>query len=189
VARIAAPPRRRRPPPRPLYTIGHSTRTTPELIAALHAWGVEVLADIRHFTRSRANPQFNEEVLVDDLADAGVAYVALPDLGGRRGRSRTIDPARNAGWQVAAFKNYADYAETSSFRDAFADLLELARATTVAIMCAEAVWWRCHRRIVADHVLARGIAVFHIFTPTKAEPATLTPFARVDRRRATVRYP
>lgn len=174
---------------RRLYTIGHSTRTFDELVAALAAWGVTVLVDIRHVTRSRANPQFNAAALRRKLPRAGIEYVELPELGGRRGRSRDVDPARNAGWTHSAFKNYADYAETQPFQAGLRKLLALAAAKSCAIMCAEAVWWRCHRRIVADYAITRGLRVFHVFTPTKAERAVRTPLARVDRRTRTLRYP
>lgn len=153
------------------------------------AWDVTKLVDIRHFTRSRANPQFNAASLRRKLPRAGIAYVTLPALGGRRGRAKDADPDRNAGWTNAAFKNYADYAETASFAEGLASLLKLAKQDTCAIMCAEAVWWRCHRRIVADYLITRRIRVFHIFTPTKAERATRTPFAKLDRRTRTLRYP
>jgi uncharacterized protein (DUF488 family) len=113
----------------------------------------------------------------------------MPSLGGRRGRAKDVDPERNAGWTNAAFKNYADYAETAAFSEGLESLLELAANSTCAIMCAEAVWWRCHRRIVADYVMTRRIRVFHIFTPTKAVRATRTPFAKLDRRTRTLRYP
>jgi uncharacterized protein (DUF488 family) len=174
---------------RRLYTIGHSNRSYDELVAALRAWEVTTLVDIRHFTRSRANPQFNAASLRRRLPRAGITYVHLPDLGGRRGRSRDVPPERNAGWTHAAFKNYADYAETPAFADALAELLALAARETCAIMCAEAVWWRCHRRIVADYALTRRVPVFHIFTATKATRATRTAFAKVDRRTHTLRYP
>ena len=172
-----------------LYTIGHSTRSYDELVEALTAWKVTTLVDIRHFTRSRANPQFNAAALRRKLPRDGIAYVELPALGGRRGRAKHVDPQRNAGWRHAAFKNYADYAETAAFAEGLASLLALARSATCAIMCAEAVWWRCHRRIVADYAITRRVSVFHIFTKTKAERATRTPFARVDRRTRTLRYP
>jgi uncharacterized protein (DUF488 family) len=163
--------------PRPeLYTIGHSNRTYDELVEALRAWQVETLVDIRHFTRSRANPQFNADVLAKKLPKAGIGYVEIRELGGRRGKSTTVPPARNAGWQVAAFKNYADYAEGPEFQRGLAKLL--ARKETCAIMCAEVLWWRCHRRIVTDYALTRGVKVMHIFTATKAEIAKRTPFAR-----------
>ncbi len=171
-----------------LYTIGHSTRTFAELVAALRAWGVTTLVDIRQFGRSRANPQFDATQLRRRLPRAGIAYVEMRDLGGRRHRSGA-DPERNAGWHHTAFRYYADYAETPAFQDALARLLELAGTTTCAIMCAEAVWWRCHRRIVADYAITRRVSVFHIFTKTKADRATRTPFAVFDRRTRTLRYP
>lgn len=172
-----------------LYSIGHSTRTYEELVATLRAWNVVTLVDIRHFTRSRANPQFNSDVLGPRLFADGISYVSMPELGGRRSRAKDVDPSRNSGWEVAAFKNYADYAETPVFAKALAQLLELAASSTCAVMCAEAVWWRCHRRIVADYAITRGFRVRHIFTSTNAQRATRTPFARVDRRRGTLRYP
>jgi uncharacterized protein (DUF488 family) len=155
----------------------------------LRAWDVATLVDIRSITRSRTNPQFNRASLARRLPRANIAYTALGGLGGRRSRSKTAPPERNAGWRVAAFHNYADYAETAEFAAALADLLALARDTTCAIMCAEAVWWRCHRRIVADYALVRGAKVLHLFTPAKAEPATRTPFGKVDRKTKTLRYP
>ena len=177
-------------PRRPLlYSIGHSTRTYEDLVATLRAWNVVTLADIRHFARSRANPQFNADVLGPRLAGDGISYQPIPALGGRRGRSKAADPTRNAGWKVAAFKNYADYAETAAFAEGLARLLALASVSTCAFMCAEAVWWRCHRRIVADYALMRGFRVLHIFSETKVERASRTPFARVDRRRGTLHYP
>lgn len=172
-----------------LYTIGHSTRTATELVHVLRAWEVTTLVDIRHFTRSRANPQFNAAPLRRRLARADIAYVAIPELGGRRPRARDADPARNAGWDNASFKNYADHAETAVFAEGLARLLALAAASTCAIMCAEAVWWRCHRRIVADYAITRGLRVFHIFDATKATRATRTPFAKLDRKTRTLRYP
>ena len=172
-----------------LYSIGHSTRSYDELVAVLRAWRVTTLADIRTITRSRTNPQFDRTRLARRLPRAGIAYVVLPGLGGRRARSKTADPARNAGWRVAAFHNYADHAETAEFAAALDELLALAAGASCAMMCAEAVWWRCHRRIVADYALLRGVPVRHIFTATKAERATRTPFAKLDRRTRTLRYP
>jgi hypothetical protein len=139
--------------------------------------------------RSRANPQFNANTLSRRLARDRIQYLAMPELGGRRGRSKLVDPERNAGWENPAFKNYADYAETSEFAAGLAKLLDRAARSSCAIMCAEVLWWRCHRRIVADYALTRGVAVFHIFTATKAERAKRTPFAKLDRRTRTLRYP
>jgi uncharacterized protein (DUF488 family) len=173
----------------PLYTIGHSTRTYAELVAALHAHDIDTLADVRRFARSRTNPQFNGDALAKRLPAAGIAYTTMPTLGGRRSTVKKSARAtrRNAAWRVPAFRAYADYCATPEWRAAFGELLALAEERTVAIMCAEAVWWRCHRRIIADHALARGLAVVHIFSATKAEPATLTPFGRVAR--GAVTYP
>jgi uncharacterized protein (DUF488 family) len=172
-----------------LYTIGHSTRSYAELVDALRAWDVTTLVDSRHYTRSRATPQFNAASLRRKLPRDGIAYVTIPSLGGRRGRAKDVDPDRNAGWNNAAFKNYADYAETVPFAEGLASLVERAANETCAIMCAEAVWWRCHRRIVADYMITRRTPVFHIFTPSKATRATRTPFAKLDRRTRTLRYP
>lgn len=180
---------KRRPPDRrTLYTIGHSTRTTGELIDILHAFEVTRLVDIRSIPRSRTNPQFNLDVLPDTLRSAKIAYVHLAELGGLRAKSRRVDTGANASWELAAFRNYADYAETATFRHGLRELLEMAASETCAIMCAEAVWWRCHRRIVADHVLAHGVPVVHLFTRTKGEPASLTPFAVLGAG-ARVSYP
>lgn len=172
-----------------LYTIGHSTRTYAELVEVLRAWDVTRLIDIRTITRSRTNPQFNEARLARQLPTKAIHYEVMRDLGGRRPRSKTADPARNAGWRVQSFHNYADYAETPPFAQALAALLARTARETCAVMCAEAVWWRCHRRIVADYALARGAKVSHIFTATKIERATRTPFAKLDRRTKTLRYP
>jgi uncharacterized protein (DUF488 family) len=172
-----------------LYTIGHSTRTYAELVAALRAWDVTRLIDIRTITRSRTNPQFNEPRLTRQLPTKDIAYEVMLDLGGRRPRSKTADPARNAGWRVQSFHNYADYAETPQFARALAQLLARSAKETCAVMCAEAVWWRCHRRIVADYALARGAKVSHIFTVDKIERATRTPFGKLDRKTKTLRYP
>nr|HEX4319237.1 DUF488 domain-containing protein [Kofleriaceae bacterium] len=172
-----------------LFTIGHSTRTLAELVDVLRAHGVDTLVDIRSIRRSRTNPQFDATRLVTALPERGIAYRELPALGGRKSRSKTAPPERNAGWRVAAFHHYADYAETAEFAAGMRALGKLAARHTCAVMCAEAVWWRCHRRIVADYALRAGLRVRHIFTATKAERATRTPFARVDRRTKTLRYP
>jgi uncharacterized protein (DUF488 family) len=166
-------------PVRRLYTVGHSTRSVDELIEILHSVRVDTLVDIRTIPRSRTNPQFNLEVLPETLAAAKIAYVHLAALGGLRHKSKTVDQAINAGWRQAAFHNFADYAETDAFREGLRELLDLVSRQICAIMCAEAVWWRCHRRIVADHAIAHGVTVTHLFARDKAEPATLTPFAVV----------
>jgi hypothetical protein len=171
-----------------LYTVGHSTRPADELIQILHAFAVTRLVDIRSIPRSRTNPQFNIDVLPETLSSAGMTYVHLEALGGLRSKSKRIREGMNAGWERRPFHNYADYARTLSFREGLRGLLEMASRETCAIMCAEAVWWRCHRRIVTDHVLANGVPVIHLFTRTKAEPASLTPFAVIGPD-ARVSYP
>lgn len=159
-----------------------------ELVDILRAFGVTRLVDIRSIPRSRTNPQFNIDVLPATLRSAGIAYVHLASLGGRRARSRNVEEDANAGWERRPFHDYADYARSAAFREGLRELLQMASRETCAIMCAEAVWWRCHRRIVADHVLARGVPVVHVFTRVKSEPASLTPFAVVGPR-ALISYP
>jgi Protein of unknown function, DUF488/Hypervirulence associated proteins TUDOR domain len=173
---------------RTLYTIGHSSRPLAELIEALRAVGVARLIDIRSFPRSRTNPQFNADVLEQALRGAGITYVHLAALGGRRAKSKCTVEGANAGWQQQPFHNYADYAETAPFREGLRELLATALRETCAIMCAEAVWWRCHRRIVTDHVLAHGVPVVHLVGPGHGERASLTPFAIVGAN-SRVSYP
>jgi uncharacterized protein (DUF488 family) len=156
-----------------IYTIGHSTRSFEAFCAALRSAGVDCVADVRRFPRSRRHPHFNAEALAETLPPAGIAYRPLPELGGRRGR-RPDGPSHNTLWREEPFRNYADYAETAEFHDALGSLIALGRERTVAIMCAEAVWWRCHRRIIADYLLASGEAVTHILDLGKQEPARLT---------------
>ena len=156
-----------------IFTIGHSTRTIEAFCAALAAAGVDCVVDVRRFPRSRRHPHFNAEALSESLPAAGVAYRSMPELGGRRGR-RPDGPSPHTLWREEAFRNFADYAESDEFRAALGSLGALAAAHTVAIMCAEAVWWRCHRRIIADYLLASGAAVTHILDIGKHEPARLT---------------
>jgi uncharacterized protein (DUF488 family) len=161
-----------------VFTIGHSTRSTAELIALLHQAGVELLVDVRSVPRSRTNPQFNADALPAALADAGIGCRHIRALGGLRHRLKDAPPSPNVLWRSDPFRNYADYALTEPFHEGLAELRDLANAQICAIMCAEAVWWRCHRRIVSDYLLAGGVAVEHIMGPGKIEPATLTPGAR-----------
>jgi uncharacterized protein (DUF488 family) len=139
---------------------------------------VERLVDVRAVPRSRTNPQFNTEALPASLAVAGIGYTHLKALGGLRHRPKGAPPSANTLWRNDAFRNYADYAMTPAFRAGLDELCELAQSQRCAIMCAEAVWWRCHRRIVADYLLARGVEVRHIMGPRRPEPASLTPGAR-----------
>jgi uncharacterized protein (DUF488 family) len=172
---------------RAVYTIGHSTRSVAELVAILRAHGVDELVDIRTIRRSRANPQFGEARLRAALARRGVSYRVIAALGGRRGKPKQPPRLANDAWQHSAFRNYADYAETPEFRAGLAELMAEAKRQTVAIMCAEAVWWRCHRRIVADHLIAHHVPVLHLMSEHAATVATPTPFAVI--RRDRVHYP
>ena len=171
-----------------IYTIGHSTRTTDELIALLRENGVDLLVDVRTVPRSRFNPQFNTDALPMPLEEAGIGYRHIAALGGLRHRPKGAPPSRNTLWRNDAFRNYSDYATGEQFRAGLAELRDLAQGHRCAIMCAEAVWWRCHRRIVADYLLSAGEAVTHIMAPGKTEPATLTPGAE-PQPDGTILYP
>jgi uncharacterized protein (DUF488 family) len=146
-------------------------------VALLRQVGVELLVDVRSVPRSRTNPQFNADTLPPSLAAAGISYRHIRTLGGLRHRLKDAPPSPNLLWRSDPFRNYADYAMTEPFRNGLAELQELAEVQVCAIMCAEAVWWRCHRRIVSDYLLAGGVAVAHIMGPGKIEPARLTPGA------------
>ncbi len=169
-----------------IFTIGHSTRAFDTLVAALKSAGADCVADVRRFPHSRRHPQFNAEALARALPEVGVLYCPMPELGGRRTR-QSEGISSNTLWREAAFRNYADYAETAEFRAALASLIALGREHTVAIMCAEAVWWRCHRRIIADYLIAAGESVVHILDVGKTEPARLTEGAAL-RGDGSIRY-
>jgi uncharacterized protein (DUF488 family) len=160
----------------PVFTIGHSNRSVAELIALLGEATADLVADVRAFPRSRTNPQFNGPVLQEALAGAAIAYRYLPSLGGRRRAGPA--PSPNTLWRNESFRAYADYAGTGEFRAGLEELCALAAGHRCAIMCAEAVWWRCHRRIIADYLLTAGLEVVHILGPGQLTPATLTPGAR-----------
>jgi uncharacterized protein (DUF488 family) len=160
-----------------VYTIGHSTRSQEELIGLLEDAGVTCLIDVRSFPRSRANPQFNSDVLAGALDRAGIGYRHMKALGGRRGAQDLARPSPNGLWRQDAFRNYADYALTPAFAAAIGELRAMARETRSAVMCAEALWWQCHRHIITDYLLAAGDEVLHILGSGKIEPAALTPGA------------
>ena len=160
-----------------VYTIGHSTRPIDAFLDLLRAHGVQRLIDVRTIPKSRHNPQFGGDELSQSLQCAGMAYTHMPDLGGLR-RPRKDSP--NMGWRNTSFRGYADYMQTPQFREALERCLELAAEQRVALMCAEAVPWRCHRSLIADALVARGIDVREIVNATDARPHALTPWAQVD---------
>jgi uncharacterized protein (DUF488 family) len=164
--------------------VGHSTRTIDELIALLEAFGVSTVADIRTIPHSRHNPQFERDALRSALRRHHIRYVHLPALGGLR-HARNDSP--NAGWRNASFRGYADYMLTEAFELGLSELRVLVADGAVALMCAEAVPWRCHRSLVADALTVRGARVVHITSPKRATPHRLTAFAQVDGTRIT--YP
>jgi len=168
-----------------IYTIGHSTRTFDELVEALRSFGVRLLVDIRTIPRSRHTPQFNREALSRRLPRRGIRYWHLKDLGGLR---KPHADSRNTAWHNASFRGFADYMETEEFSAALRELRKNAREEgPAAVMCAEAVPWRCHRSLVADALTARGDSVFHIMGPGKGGLHEMTAWAKVEGRRVT--YP
>jgi uncharacterized protein (DUF488 family) len=162
----------------PYYTVGHSTRPIETFVELLQFAEVRLVVDVRSVPRSRTNPQYNRDALPPALAAFGVAYQPMPALGGLRGRQRGISPGTNAFWENESFHNYADYALSDAFAAGLLELRSLGEATRSAIMCAEALWWRCHRRIIADYLIAAGATVFHIRGPNEMEPARMTSAAR-----------
>lgn len=167
-----------------VYTIGHSTRTREDLIDLLHAHGVTQLADVRTIPRSRRNPQFNMETLPGALRASGIDYAHFPCLGGLR---RPRRDSMNTAWQNASFRAFADYMQTPEFSAGLGELLSVARRRPTAIMCAEAVPWRCHRSLIADALVVRQARVEHIPSGKRCQPHTLTPFARL--RGLDISYP
>jgi uncharacterized protein (DUF488 family) len=159
-----------------IWTIGHSTRTIEEFVSLLTAHSITLVADVRQFPSSRRYPQFNKERLANSLAAQGIKYVHLLELGGRR---KAREDSHNTAWRNEAFRGYADYMETAEFRAGMERLMELASKDRTAIMCAEAVWWRCHRSMISDYLKARGWEVLHIINEKKVEPHPFTSVARV----------
>src|SRR5690349_9991807 len=172
----------------PFFTIGHSNRGFEDFVELLSGAEIGLVADIRKIPRSRANPQFNEATLPDALAAHDISYEHVAALGGLRGKTRTDSPDLNAFWENASFHRYADYALSSEFKAGLDHLVEQGRKHRCVMMCSEAVWWRCHRRIVTDHLIARGEKVFHLMSSNKVEPARLTEGARVQENGVVI-YP
>jgi uncharacterized protein (DUF488 family) len=168
----------------PVFTVGHSTRSAEEFVALLKAHAIELLVDIRTVPRSRHNPQFNRDTLPETLRRAGIEYLHLAELGGlRKAREDSI----NTGWRNLSFRGFADYMQTPEFESGLARLMDLAKTRRAAVMCAEAVPWRCHRSLIGDALVARGAEVLELSGITRAQPHRMTPFARVDGTR--VSYP
>jgi uncharacterized protein (DUF488 family) len=170
--------------PSVLWTIGHSTRPIEEFIGLLQTQGIQLLADVRITPYSRRNPQFHSETLAKSLADAGIQYRHMPALGGRR---RNQPDSVNVGWRNEGFRGYADYMQTRDFWIALDDLVATGQKLSVAIMCAEAVPWRCHRTLIADALVGRGWTVQHIISANSLQSHALTPFAKLEADRLT--YP
>ena len=165
----------------PFFTIGHSTRPIPAFVELLRKGEAAMVVDVRTVPRSRYNPQYNGDILGHALAPYQIGYTRIAELGGLRKKVPGIDPDMNGWWDNRSFHNYADYALSSAgFRRGLDRLIALGRERRVAVMCAEGVWWRCHRRIIADYLLARGEEVFHLMNEDRIEPAVLTNAARPE---------
>jgi len=163
------------------FTVGHSTHPLASFAGLLNKAGVRLLVDVRTVPRSRTNPQYNRETLPQALVAFGIGYEHLAALGGLRSRSADVAPEVNAFWENKSFHNYADYAMSGAFAAALERLRELGHAQACALMCAEGLWWRCHRRIIADYLIAAGEEVAHILPDGKVAPARLTEAARPER--------
>ena len=162
----------------PVYTIGHSIRSIVQFVELLRASRVEMVVDIRSTPRSRTNPQFNLDALPQALASWQIAHTRIEELGGRRNKSKTVPPEVNGFWTNQSFHNYADYALSDEFRVGFSRLGVLSSERRCAVMCSEAVWWRCHRRFVADYLLHDGREAFHLMGTAKVDAAKMNPAAR-----------
>jgi uncharacterized protein (DUF488 family) len=160
-----------------IMTVGHSTRTAGEFRDLLHAHSVQGIADVRRFPASRRHPHFSREALTIALPADSIAYRHFPELGGRRAPRHD---SLNTAWRHPSFRAYADHMATEEFARGFAALIAFAATCRIAVMCAEAQWWRCHRQLIADALVARGISVAHIMSPTAVQRHELTTFARVD---------
>lgn len=165
---------------KPFYTIGHSTRPIDEFVAILRSVEVALVVDVRTLPRSRTNPQYNRDRLPHSLASFQIGYEHIAALGGLRRKDPNVASSVNAFWRNESFHNYADYAVGESFHAGLARLRELGADRRCAIMCSEALWWRCHRRIIADYLLAAGETVFHLLGLGQVEPARMNEAARLQ---------
>jgi uncharacterized protein (DUF488 family) len=159
-----------------IWTIGHSTQSADEFISTLQSFDIKTLVDVRSFPGSRRYPHFNKESLRASLNKAGIDYVHMPEIGGRR---KTRPDSHNVAWRNESFRGYADYMETEDVRAGIQHLIELAESKRTAIMCAEAVWWRCHRSLIADYLKAGGAKVVNILGIGKSEEHPFTRAARI----------
>lgn len=167
-----------------ILTIGHSTRTLEDFISLLREYGVQKVVDIRTIPRSRHNPQFNREELADSLKAMGIGYVHMSGLGGLR---HSVAHSPNTGWRNSSFRGFADYMQKEEFRNSLQSLIELAKTERLALMCAEAVPWRCHRSLIADALSVRGVQVKHILSSTSLQSHKITPWGKVNGTQIT--YP
>src|SRR5665213_1295564 len=172
----------------PFYTVGHSTRTIAEFTDLLKHAGISFVVDVRTIPRSRTNPQYNRDELPRTLSAFQIGYEHIAALGGRRGRTTTVPLELNAFWQNQSFHNYADYALSGEFRSGFGRLRDIGHMARCAIMCAETLGWRCHRRMIADYLIEAGEEVFHILGPHKIETAQVTRGAKLGSA-GTLTYP
>jgi len=163
----------------PFFTIGHATRSIEGFIELLQGSSITYLADVRTVPRSRTNPQYNRDTLPQALAVVSIGYEHIASLGGLRSRKREVPRETNAFWQNGSFHNYADHAMSAAFHEGLAHLRDLGQTQRCAIMCAETLWWRCHRRIITDYLLAAGETVFHILGQGQIKQAEMNPAARV----------
>jgi uncharacterized protein (DUF488 family) len=163
----------------PVFTIGHSVRPLDVFIGLLKTADVRLVVDVRAFARSRTNPQYNEDTLPNSLSGFRIGYRHFPELGGRRGRQPNVPRAANAFWHNESFHNYADYAMGDDFHAALGKLQQLGHSERCAIMCAETLWWQCHRRIISDYLIAAGEVVIHILGAGQVARASMTPAARL----------
>jgi uncharacterized protein (DUF488 family) len=160
-----------------IWTIGHSTRNIDIFLSLLQESGIKAVADVRMFPGSKRYPQFGREALAKSLSETSIGYEHFPELGGRR---KPKPDSQNNSWRNKAFRGYADYMETEDFRNGIARLVDLAdESGPTAIMCAEAVWWRCHRSLISDYLKARGVEVIHILDRNKVEPHPFTSAAQI----------
>lgn len=172
--------------PLTVWTIGHSVRTADELVMVLKAYDIELVADVRRFPASRRLPQFAGAALERSLAAAGISYCSIVALGGRR---RPVKDSPNDAWRVEAFRGYADYLATEQFAEGLFELLMLANGLRTVVMCAEVLWWRCHRRLIADVLVSLGVRVMHVRDEKTVEEHRIAPPARIVRGRLDYSVP